>query len=217
MASPNKNRRYAEKRSRNVQRQSSTTLRIVGGTMRGRLLQYSGDQVTRPMKDRTREAVFNLLGPSVSGADVVDWFSGTGALAFEAISRGAVHATLVERHIPTWRIINKNIERLAIEKQCRVERANAFFVADQLLPRQRRTIHFFSPPYDMFVDQTKEIVQLIQQVAAGSAAGSQLVIESDHRFDYASHLTLPVTWRVRKYPPAVVAIGCLEDEAEDTS
>ncbi len=179
--------------------------------MRGRLLQYSGDQVTRPLKDRTREAVFNLLGPSVCGAEVVDWFAGTGALAIEAISRGAQHATLVERHIPTWRVIKRNLEQLEIDGKCRVERADAFFVADQLLPRERRTIHFFSPPYDLYVDQMAAMVQLIERAAAGSIAGSQLVIESDHRFDYESHLTLPVTWRVRQYSPAIVAIGLLEN------
>src|SRR6478736_322408 len=76
-------------------------LRIVGGTLRGRKLQYSGDVRTRPMKDRVREAVFNLLGPQVAGSHAIDLFAGTGALGIEAISRGATKATFIERHLPT--------------------------------------------------------------------------------------------------------------------
>src|SRR5262245_7614130 len=64
-------------------------LRIIGGTLRHRKLLYSGDQRTRPMKDRVREAVFNLVGPDVVGQHAIDLFAGTGALGFEAISRGA--------------------------------------------------------------------------------------------------------------------------------
>jgi len=186
---------------------SQTTLRIVGGELRGRLVSYSGDQVTRPMKDRTREAVFNLLGPSVKGATVVDWFAGTGALAIEAISRGAVSATIVERHIPTFRLIQRTLETLKIESKFELVRADAFFSAPTLLPRTERTIHFFSPPYDLFVDQREAMVELMKQCGLQSPPGSELMIESDIRFDYEQHLDFPATWRVRTYSPAVVAIG----------
>src|SRR5690349_8416360 len=54
-------------------------VRIIGGTMRGRTIEYSGDPRTRPMKDRTREAVYNLVGPSVKGTHAIDLFAGTGA------------------------------------------------------------------------------------------------------------------------------------------
>ncbi|MCA9150657.1 MAG: RsmD family RNA methyltransferase, partial [Planctomycetales bacterium] len=89
-------------------------LRIVGGSMRGRPLRYSGDRRVRPMKDRTREAVFNLLGPRVRGMYAWDLFAGTGAMGFEAISRGAIGATLIERHIPTSKLVRENAETLEI-------------------------------------------------------------------------------------------------------
>ena len=78
-----------------------TPPRIIGGQLRGKKLFYSGDDRTRPMKDRVREAVFNLLGPAVVGKHALDLFAGTGALGFEALSRGAAAATFVERHFPT--------------------------------------------------------------------------------------------------------------------
>src|SRR5688500_14918022 len=55
-------------------------LRIIGGKWRRRKLAYHGDLVTRPMKDRVREAMFNLIGPSVVGTHALDLFAGTGAL-----------------------------------------------------------------------------------------------------------------------------------------
>jgi 16S rRNA (guanine(966)-N(2))-methyltransferase RsmD len=178
--------------------------------MRGRLVSYSGEQVTRPMKDRTREAVFNLLGPAVKGAHVVDWFAGTGVLAIEAVSRGALSATLVERHIPTYRLIQRSVTDLNIAAKCELVRGDAFFSAPSLLPRAERTIHFFSPPYDLFVDQQDAMVELIRRCAEQSPVGSELVVESDIRFNYEEHLDLVAAWRVRTYSPAIVAIGRTE-------
>ena len=80
-------------------------LRIIGGRFRGRKLAYSGDPRTRPMKDRVREALFNLLGRAVEGKTAIDLFAGTGALAFEALSRGAARAVAIELHRPTARLI----------------------------------------------------------------------------------------------------------------
>ncbi len=60
-------------------------LRIIGGQFRGRRLRYGGDPRTRPMKDRLREAVFNLIGPMVRGTHALDLFAGTGALGLEAL------------------------------------------------------------------------------------------------------------------------------------
>lgn len=160
------------------------------------------------MKDRTREAVFNLLGPTVRGATVVDWFAGTGALAIEALSRGANRAVIVERHIPTFRLITRATEALDIAAQCELVRGDAFFVAKTLLPRQERTIHFFSPPYDLFVECEEAMVDLIRRCAEGSPSGSDLVIESDNRFHYDQHFdTSLAKWRQREYSPAVVVIG----------
>lgn len=101
-------------------------LRIVGGQFRGRKLKYSGDRRVRPMKDRTREAVFNLIGPSIQGTHVWDLFAGTGAMGLEALSRGARSATLVERHLATARLIRTNVELLGVEARAHVVNSNVF-------------------------------------------------------------------------------------------
>lgn len=66
----------------------------------------------RPTPDRVRETVFNWLAPNLLGARVLDLFAGTGALGFEALSRGAAHAVLVERNAATARLLAKQRERL---------------------------------------------------------------------------------------------------------
>jgi 16S rRNA (guanine966-N2)-methyltransferase len=101
-------------------------LRIIGGRFRGRRLHYSGDLRTRPMKDRLREAIFNLVGPSIRGTHALDLFAGTGALALEALSRGAHQATLVEQHYPTANVIRQNVATLGVEGQAEIVVGNVF-------------------------------------------------------------------------------------------
>jgi 16S rRNA (guanine966-N2)-methyltransferase len=69
----------------------------------------------RPTSDRVRESIFNLLGPRVAGADVLDLFAGTGALGLEALSRGAASAVLVESDPVALAIIRQNVELLGAE------------------------------------------------------------------------------------------------------
>ena len=106
-------------------------LRIIGGEMRGRTILYSGDQRTRPMKDRLREAVFDVLATAVKGKHAIDLFAGTGALGLEALSRGATRATFIERHFPTARLIERNIASLGVTERATVYAGDAF-----LWPRQ---------------------------------------------------------------------------------
>jgi 16S rRNA (guanine966-N2)-methyltransferase len=84
-------------------------VRIISGHLRGRRLAAVPGLATRPTTDRTREALFNILGPSVANRQVLDLFSGTGALAIEALSRGAQSALLVDNSQKALATIRKNI------------------------------------------------------------------------------------------------------------
>jgi 16S rRNA (guanine966-N2)-methyltransferase len=185
-------------------------LRIIGGSMRGRKLQYSGRFATRPMKDRLREAIFNLVGPSIKGLHAIDLFAGTGAIGLEAISRGAVSATLIELHIPTAKVIEQNVAALGIDPQAEVVASSAFMWVRELpppMPSAPAWAIFCSPPYDFFVEKEESMLKLISALMNQSPAGSLLVVEADERFDFN---LLPEAgteaWRVRSYPPAVVGI-----------
>ena len=71
-------------------------VRIVGGSLGGRVLRAPAGAATRPTSEKVREAMFNILGPMSTGAHVLDLFAGSGALGIEALSRGAAHATFVD-------------------------------------------------------------------------------------------------------------------------
>ncbi len=191
-------------------RRPATALRIIGGRFRGRSLAYNGDPQTRPMKDRTREAVFNLLGPRVKDKHAIDLFAGTGALGLEAISRGAARATLIERHFPTARIIRQNIQSLGADQLCQVVTADAFFWARQQADAddglgQMPCVVFCSPPYRFYEELLDEMLTLITRLIHAAAADSIFVVEADVRLDVA-RLPEADAWDVRQYSPAQIAI-----------
>ena len=188
------------------QRVEPVGLRIIGGRLRGRRLSYGGDMRVRPMKDRTREAVFNLIGPAVRGMRAVDLFSGTGAMALEAVSRGAAGAVMVERHLPTARVIHANINAVSAENECTVITADAFrWAADCPRVGNGPWLVFCCPPYDFFVDRRDDMLDLIRKMCELAPPESAIVVESDDRFDHAL-LPEPGRWDSRRYAPAIVGI-----------
>jgi len=181
-------------------------LRIIGGSLRGRKLQYTGDLRTRPMKDRVREAVFNLIGPAVVGSHAIDLFAGTGALGLEAISRGAVRATLIERHSPTLELIKRNASALGVADQIDARFGDAFLWTKSFAPTDGTPLVVFcSPPYEFYVQRKAEMLELIARWFQIAPTGSQLVVETDERFELAA-LPAANQWDVRDYPPAIIAI-----------
>jgi 16S rRNA (guanine966-N2)-methyltransferase len=163
------------------------------------------------MKDRVREAVFNLIGDRVAGRHAVDLFAGTGALGLEALSRGAGGATFVERHFPTARVIEQNIATLAVQGLARVVTGDTFRWAAGApqLPAAPWLV-FCAPPYEYFHSRTAEMIALVQTFLERAPGGSLLVVEADTAFDF-NQLPDAHGWRVRPYPPAVIGICPLPD------
>lgn len=185
---------------------SPAVLRIIGGRFRGRKLRYSGDRRVRPMKDRVREAVFNLLGPAIRGKHAFDLFAGTGALGLEALSRGAVRATFIEQHRPTAAIVEENAATLGASGDCELVVADTFRWLQRFEPpRDAPWAVFCSPPYELFVSQREAMLALLARLMELAPAESLFAVESDARFDPAL-LPEAEAWDVRRYPPAVVAI-----------
>jgi len=188
-----------------------TPLRIIGGHHGGRKLRYSGDPRTRPMKDRVREAVFNLVGPAVRGKRAVDLFAGTGALGLEAISRGAAAATFFERHFPTAAIIRENAAELGVEDVCDVIAADTFlwFRAGDEMHRLGEPplawVVFCSPPFDFYTERLDDMLRLVENVLAAAPPESIFVVEADQYFDFG-RLPRAQEWDVRAYSPAFVGI-----------
>lgn len=163
------------------------------------------------MKDRVREAVFNLIWPAAEGAVAIDLFAGTGALGLESLSRGAVAAWFVENNRPAAKAIRENVERLEIAACSQVVAADVFAWAAHALPGELAAVTepwlvFCCPPYEYYASRGRELLQLLESLATAAPHGSTLVVESDQRFDTAS-LPASLDWDVRRYPPAVIGIG----------
>ena len=123
------------------------SVRIVGGRFRSRTIETPAGSGTRPTSDRAREALFSILG-SVEGDRVLDVFAGCGALGFEALSRGATHATFVERSRPALAAIAANIASLGVEAGTRVTSGDwhAALLAEERMGN-RYDLVLADPPY----------------------------------------------------------------------
>ncbi len=201
-----RSKRTSAPRARRANPTAEVHLRIIGGKYGGRKLAYSGDPRTRPMKERVREAIFNLLGPAIVGKHAVDLFAGTGALGLEALSRGAARATLVERHFPTVELIRRNVAALGAEESAQVVGADTFLWArEHALGTDNPWAVFCSPPYDFYADRRRDMVILIDAFVRAAPAESVVVVEADGRLKFDT-LPRPDAWDVRRYPPAVVGL-----------
>ncbi len=101
-------------------------IRVIGGTAKGRKLQMVPGEGTRPISDRAKEALFNLLGSDVENAAVLDLFAGTGSVGIEALSRGAASATFVEKDRAAAGVITANLRRTGLAGRGQVVRSDVF-------------------------------------------------------------------------------------------
>lgn len=131
-------------------------MRIIAGEFRSRPIQAPPDDGTRPMPDRVREALFNLLRGHCESANVFDGFAGSGAIGLEAISRGAAHCVFVERDKKAAAVVRANVDLLGVNDRAEVVSGDA--LGPGALARARRPLHlsFLDPPYAMWETEQGE-------------------------------------------------------------
>jgi len=148
-------------------------MRIVAGVYRGRTLKSPTWDGLRPTSDRLRETLFNILGPAVRGARVLDGYAGTGAIGIEALSRGAATVTFVERDPRAVKLIEGNLDVLGAGNVVKpvIIRAG---LADAVtrLGEQVFDLIILDPPY-----AHGAAVEALDAIAPLAAAGTRVVIE----------------------------------------
>jgi len=126
-------------------------VRIVGGRLRGRLLQAPASRAIRPTSERLRESIFDILvhrhAGVVDGARVVDLFAGSGALGIEALSRGAKFALFVDNGPEARALLRANVEVFALGGVTRIWRADATLLG-KAPAGPPFTLAFLDPPYE---------------------------------------------------------------------
>lgn len=114
-------------------------MRVIAGTAKGRRLSPVPGEGTRPVTDRVKESLFNLIGSSIEGVRVLDMFAGTGSVGIEALSRGAAHATFIDKARAAVTTVERNLRETGLEDKAWVIHGDAFhYVA-----------HHEGEPYDL--------------------------------------------------------------------
>ena len=149
----------------------SNSVRIIGGEWRRRLIHFPRAPDLRPTPDRVRETLFNWLGQDLTGENCLDLFAGSGALGFEAASRGARQVVMVERDAQIFRAL-RTTHTMLVAAQVELVQADAlaFLRSDA----RRYDVVFLDPPYHL--DLLPRLLPLLPSHLDG---GSRVYLESD--------------------------------------
>jgi len=128
-------------------------MRIISGSFKGKKILLPKDKLTRPLKDLTKESIFNILKHSkllnieLENSNILDLFSGVGSFGLECLSRGAKNVTFLESYAEVLKILKKNIDNLDQQNQTKVIEKNIFSENTLKLLNDKFDIIFMDPPY----------------------------------------------------------------------
>ncbi len=152
-------------------------MRIVAGSLKGRRLDGPTWDGLRPTSDSLRETLFNVLGPTLDGARVLDIFAGTGAVGIEALSRGAASVTFIEQDLRAISLLKRNIAHAGVENVCVIIRDDFMKPrAQRIDPQTRFDLVFLDPPYEIVGIDTA-----LASAAARTVPGGRVIVEHSRR------------------------------------
>lgn len=164
-------------------------VRISAGTWRSRLLSFPDGPGLRPTPDRVRQTLFNWLGQDLHGMRCLDLFSGTGALGFEALSRGARDVVMVEKSLPAFRALQANKALLSADGAhlLNADAAQLLSPPNATLKPGSFDVIFLDPPYNQgWLDK------LLPAVVPLLAADGRVYVEAEYEVEDSA------TWQVLK-------------------
>lgn len=171
--------------------------RVIAGVARGIRLEAPGPD-TRPMADRVKQTLFAVLEPDLPGARVLDLFAGSGAAGLEALSRGAAHATFVERSASAAAVIATNLARTHLGgPRAQIVRAEAlaWLVAPDSASGEPFDIVIVDPPYA----ETGLLAASLEALGSHLAPGARVVAKHFWRDPPPTHVGLLASERERRF------------------
>ena len=185
-------------------------MRIIAGTARGRrIFSVSKHLPVKPISDRIKQSVFDIIRPRLPGAMMLDLFAGTGNVSLEALSRGAMRTVMVDREPACIKNIHRNLEHLGFADRARVLRGDVLKPLDYLLAysdNEGYDIIFMGPPYRDINNKMLSLSQpALQNVAEARllAPGGIIILQTHKTEEFAVPNTLEI-YRVEKYGDTLV-------------
>ncbi len=159
-------------------------VRIGAGELRSRIITFPDAEGLRPTPDRVRETLFNWLGQTLYGKSCLDLFAGSGALGFEAASRGAEYVMMVEKNLPVFRALKDNVAKLGCTKVAVRHQDGLEFISCDV---QRFDVIFLDPPF-----QSDYLPGLLEMLPQHLSDNGVVYVESGVAIE------VPAPWQVLK-------------------
>ena len=184
-------------------------MRIIAGEFRGRKLLGPVSETTRPVTDRVKQSIFDIVAPRMHGATIYDCFAGTGSMGLESLSRGAAEVTFFEADRSAAARLGQNIAALKVGNRSRIVTTD-LFAWIRTARRGSADLIFLDPPYRLVRERPRELQQLVGKLAPDHLTPCGTVI---FRHDSRDQLDLPPLARfdVRNYGSMIVEFlsgGC---------
>lgn len=163
-------------------------MRVIAGEFRGRTLLSPKGETTRPITDRVKQSLFDILSPHIEDSVVYDCFAGTGSMGMECLSRGAKHATFFEADRSAGMLLKKNIETFKVGDRSTIVPTDLFkwFAGKNTGPMA--DLIFLDPPYRFLRERPDDLRSLAEAYAERFLAANGLVV---FRHDAKDSLDLP--------------------------
>jgi 16S rRNA (guanine966-N2)-methyltransferase len=191
-------------------------MRIIAGRYRGRKLLPPEGDVTRPVTDRVKQSMFDILSPLLPDAKVYDCFAGTGSMGLECLSRGAAAVTFFEADRSALVRLKKNIEPMDDEHRCRIISGDLFrWFEHDAIDGDRVDLIFLDPPYRFLRQRPADLQRLAERFAQADLKPGAIVVFRHDASD-ALELTALNRYDLREYGGMVVEFLAAKKSSEQT-
>jgi len=151
-------------------------IRVIAGTAKGRKLKLVPGDSTRPIMDKVKEALFNIIGRNIYGAVFLDLFAGTGSVGIEALSRGAAKAVFVDLERKAIETIQDNLIATKFSEKAIVKRANALTLVSQA-PSEHYDFVYIAPP--QYKNLWLDVMEALDANIAWISDDTQFIVQID--------------------------------------
>jgi 16S rRNA (guanine(966)-N(2))-methyltransferase RsmD len=157
-------------------------MRIIAGEFRSRKILPPASEATRPITDRVKQSLFDVLAPRIEGARVYDCFAGTGSMGLESLSRGAAHATFFEAERSAAALLRRNIATLDVGTRSTVVDRDLLKWFDAApAPAAKADLVFLDPPYRFLTERPDDLRTLAGRLVAHLAPDGLVIFRHDRK------------------------------------